>query len=198
MHADFTQPMTVTENFSLGRFGEVVLSSIGRQFQGTHEAAPGADALAVADLNARTRIVLDDANSSQNADPTRYPTGGLSASNTLRTGATVADLTAIVHQGFGSYRLQPVGEITLDGAASRPTSRPAVGGRIQVAAFNVLNYFNGDGMGGGFPTSRGAETQFEFDRQHDKIVAAISQMDAEVVGLLEFENVGGDGVTASL
>ena len=196
MLADFTQPMTVTENFSLGRFGEVVLSSIGRQFQGTHEAAPGADALAVANLNARTRIVLDDANTSQNADPTRYPTGGLSASNTLRTGATVADLTAIVHQGFGSYRLQPVGEITFDGAAARPTSPPAVGGRIQVAAFNVLNYFNGDGMGGGFPTSRGAETQFEFDRQHAKIVSAIGAMDAEVLGLMEIENDGGDPVPA--
>ena len=196
MLADFTQPMTVTENFSLGRFGEVVLSSIGRQYQGTHEAAPGADALAVADLNARTRIVLDDANTSQNADPTRYPTGGLSASNTLRTGASVDDLTAIVHQGFGSYRLQPVGEITFDGAADRPTSAPDVGGRIQVAAFNVLNYFNGDGVGGGFPTSRGAETPVEFDRQHDKIVAAIGAMDAEVVGLMEIENDGADAVPA--
>ena len=196
MLADFTQPMTVTENFSLGRFGEVVLSSIGRQYQGTHEASPGAEALAVADLNARTRIVLDDANTSQNADPTRYPTGGLSAVNTLRTGATVAELTAIVHQGFGSYRLQPVGEITFDGAVARPTSAPSVGGRIQVAAFNVLNYFNGDGLGGGFPTSRGAETSFEFDRQHDKIVAAISAMDAEVVGLMEIENDGGDPVPA--
>ncbi|MDQ4036606.1 MAG: ExeM/NucH family extracellular endonuclease [Chloroflexota bacterium] len=196
MLADFTQSMTVTENFSLGRFGEVVLSSIGRQFQGTHQASPGADALAVADLNARTRIVLDDANTSQNADPTRYPTGGLSASNTLRTGATVADLTAIVHQGFGAYRLQPVGQITFDGAASRPTSSPNVGGRIQVAAFNVLNYFNGDGMGGGFPTSRGAENQFEFDRQHAKIVSAIGAMDAEVVGLMEIENDGGDAVPA--
>jgi predicted extracellular nuclease len=196
MRANFTQPMTVTEHFGLGRFGEVVLSSIGRQYQGTHEAAPGAEALAVADLNARTRIVLDDANTSQNADPTRYPTGGLSATNTLRTGATVADLTAIVHQGFGSYRLQPVGEITFDGAADRPTNAPVVGGRIQVAAFNVLNYFNGDGLGGGFPTSRGAESQFEFDRQHDKIVAAIGAMDAEVVGLMEIENDGADAVPA--
>ena len=196
MLADFTQPMTVTENFSLGRFGEVVLSSIGRQYQGTHESAPGVEALAVADLNARTRIVLDDANTSQNADPTRYPTGGLSAQNTLRIGATVNALTAIVHQGFGSYRLQPVGEITFDGAAARPTSAPDVGGRIQVAAFNVLNYFNGDGMGGGYPTARGAETPVEFDRQHDKIVAAIGAMDAEVVGLMEIENDGGDAVPA--
>ncbi len=196
MLASFTQTMTVTENFSLGRFGEVVLSSLGRQYQGTHQAEPGADALAVSDLNARTRIILDDANTSQNADPTRYPTGGLSATNTLRTGASVSGLTAIVHEGFGSYRLQPLGEITFDGAASRPTAPPAVGGRIQVAAFNVLNYFNGDGAGGGFPTARGANTPAEFDRQHAKIVSAIAAMDAEVVGLMEIENDGADATPA--
>ncbi|MCV0403205.1 MAG: ExeM/NucH family extracellular endonuclease [Chloroflexi bacterium] len=196
MLADFTQTMTVTENFTLGRFGEVVLSSTGRQYQGTHVAEPGAGAQAVADLNQRTRIVLDDANTSQNADPTRYPTGGLSASNTLRVGATVSDLTAIVHEGFGSYRLQPVGEITFDGAADRPATPPAVGGDIQVAAFNVLNYFNGDGLGGGFPTARGANTALEFERQHDKIVAAIAAMDAEIVGLMEIENDGADAVPA--
>ncbi len=196
MLADFTQTMTVTENFTLGRFGEVVLSSTGRQFQGTHAAEPGADALAVAELNGRTRIVLDDANTSQNADPTRYPTGGLSAANTLRIGATVSDLTAIVHEGFGTYRLQPVGEITFDGAADRPVAPPDVGGDLQVAAFNVLNYFNGNGTGGGFPTARGANTATEFERQHDKIVSAIAAMDAEVVGLMEIENDGADTVPA--
>ena len=67
---------------------------------------------------------------------------------------------------------------------------------MQVAAFNVLNYFNGDGAGGGFPTSRGAEDQLEFDRQHDKIVAAIGAMDAEVVGLMEIENDGSDPAPA--
>ena len=40
---------------------------------------------------------------------------------------------------------------------------------------NVLNYFNGDGTGGGFPTARGAETPFELDRQEAKIVAALAE-----------------------
>ena len=189
MLASFEQTMTVTENFSLGRFGEVVLSSIGRQFQGTHLALPGPAAVAVEDLNARTRIVLDDANSSQNADPTRYPTGGLSASNTLRTGATVDDLTAVVHEAFGTYRLQPADEITFDGAATRPASPPTVGGRMQVAAFNVLNYFNGNGAGDfSDPDNRGANNAVEFERQRTKIIEAIALMDAEVVGLMEIEN----------
>ena len=55
------------------------------------------------------------------------------------------------------------------------TPAPApVGGNLKVASFNVLNFFNGDGLGGGFPTSRGANTQFEFDRQQAKEVSALT------------------------
>ncbi|HET8784369.1 MAG TPA: ExeM/NucH family extracellular endonuclease, partial [Candidatus Limnocylindrales bacterium] len=191
MLVSFDQTLTVTETFSLGRFGEVVLSADGRQFQGTHVAEPGAPAAAVEDLNARSRIVLDDGDTSQNDDPTRYPTGGLSAENTLRVGSTVDDLTAVLAFDHGLYRLQPVGEITFEDG-ERPDGPPDVGGRIQVASFNVLNYFNGNGDGTGFdaPEQRGAQNSFEFERQRTKIINAISILDAEVVGLMEIENDG--------
>ena len=61
-------------------------------------------------------------------------------------------------------------------------------GTIGVASFNVLNYFNGDGLGGGFPTARGATTPVEFLRQRAKTVAALSAIDADIVGLMELEN----------
>ena len=84
--------------------------------------------------------------------------------------------------------MQPVGPIEFDHTNPRPATPEDVGGEVQVAAFNVLNYFNGDGAGGGFPTARGAETPFEFERQRDKIIAAIGELDADVVGLMELEN----------
>ena len=50
----------------------------------------------------------------------------------------------------------------------------AADGEIKVASFNVLNFFNGAGDGvTGFPTSRGADSVEEFERQKAKIVAAI-------------------------
>jgi predicted extracellular nuclease len=61
----------------------------------------------------------------------------------------------------------------------------------------VLNYFNGDGMGGGFPTSRGADSAAEFERQSDKIVSALAALDADVVGLIEIEN-DGDGADSAI
>jgi predicted extracellular nuclease len=59
-----------------------------------------------------------------------------------------------------------------------------------VASFNVLNYFNGDGTGGGFPTSRGADSLAEFTRQQAKIVSALAGLNADIVGLIEIENDG--------
>ena len=71
------------------------------------------------------------------------------------------------------------------------TAAPAsVGGTLKVASFNVLNYFNGDGLGGGFPTPRGADSASEFTRQRDKTIEAILTMDADVIGLMEIENDG--------
>ena len=89
MLVSFTQTLTATEVFNLGRFGEVSLSGAGRLYNPTAVARPGAPANAVAAQNDRSRIVLDDGSNIQNIDPTRYPQGGLSATNTLRVGDTL-------------------------------------------------------------------------------------------------------------
>ncbi|MEZ4615096.1 MAG: hypothetical protein R2867_06210 [Caldilineaceae bacterium] len=72
-----------------------------------------------------------------------------------------------------------------------------MGGLLKVTGFNVLNYFNGDGVGGGFPTTRGAKSAAEFERQRAKIIAALRMLDADVVGLMEIEN-DGYGPTSAL
>jgi uncharacterized protein len=60
----------------------------------------------------------------------------------------------------------------------------------------VLNYFNGNGSGGGFPTSRGADTLAEFNRQRTKIITAVVALDADVIGLMEIENDGTSSLSA--
>ncbi|MHB1241869.1 MAG: ExeM/NucH family extracellular endonuclease [Gaiellaceae bacterium] len=191
MLVQYTQTLTATEVFNLGRFGEVSLSGVGRLYTPTAVAAPGAPAQAVLAQNNRSRIVLDDASNTQNNDPTLYPQGGLSATNTLRVGDTLPGLTGILEFRFGVYRIQPVGPVEFTGTNLRTTAPDDVGGNLKVASFNVLNYFNGDGLGGGFPTARGAETQLELDRQEAKIVSALTAIDADVFGLMEIENDGG-------
>jgi predicted extracellular nuclease len=200
MLVSFDQRLTVTETFGLGRFGEVVLSANGRLDTPTAVVEPGAQAQALQAQNDRSRIVLDDASNQQNLDPTRYPQGGLSASNTLRVGDSIDDLVGVLEQRFSLYRIQPVGAVAFDHDNTRPVTAPAVGGSAQVAAMNVLNYFttfdsirgsnNGPNICG--PTGglecRGANDAVEFERQRAKVIAALVGLDADIVGLMEIEN----------
>jgi predicted extracellular nuclease len=189
MLINITQDLTVTDNFTLGRFGEVGLSVDGRCLNPTNITTPGAAAIAQQDLNDRRRIVLDDANNQQNIDPTLYPSGGLSAFNTLRVGYKVnGGLSGVLDQRFGVYRVQPVGPISFTADNPRPAAPDSVGGTLKVAGLNVLNYFNGDGLGGGFPTARGAESPAEFTRQRDKIISVITTINPDIAGMSEIEN----------
>jgi hypothetical protein len=78
----------------------------------------------------------------------------------------------------------------------RPSSPPAVGGRLKVASFNVLNYFLTLDIGtqancgplGSKQECRGAETAEELTRQQQKLNAALLKLDADVLGLIELEN----------
>ncbi len=212
MLVNFPETLTVTEVFNLGRFGEVALSANGRLFNPTNFVDPNdnpasgtnstgssnvAAVTAQQDLNNRSRIILDDGSSASNLSDVPYidTTDANLVNDTLRIGSTTTGLTGVLGFGFSNYRIQPTQTPTFDYAA-RPTL-PNVGGNVKVGSFNVLNYFNGDGAGGGFPTTRGADTTVEFDRQRAKIIAAIQQLNADVVGLIEIEN-DGDGANSAI
>ncbi|TMP13633.1 DNA degradation protein EddB, partial [Pseudoalteromonas ruthenica] len=118
----------------------------------------------------------------QNSDPTAYPAAGLSAENTLRTGDTVNAVTGVVTYSFSTYRIHPtVTPQFIATNAREDAPEQSEEADLRIASFNVLNYFNGDGQGGGFPTSRGADSEEELVRQEAKLVSAISAMQADVV-----------------
>ncbi|MCL1127073.1 ExeM/NucH family extracellular endonuclease [Shewanella surugensis] len=190
MRVHFSQNLTVNEVYNLGRFGEILLGS-ERHFIGTQVAQPGEDALAISEQNSNDAIILDDGLTSQNPDNIRFPAPALSAENTVRVGDTVTELTAIMHYGFGAYRLLPTQIVNFIATNERTVSPLLPESRdVVLASFNVLNFFNGDGLGGGFPTARGADDLIEFERQQLKIVEAMLAIDADVVGLMEIENDG--------
>ena len=208
MRVRVPQTLTATEHFELARFGELLLSANGRLPQPTEVVDPNdnpasgnsstgtsnvAAVTARANLNVRSSILLADTNGTQN--PTVIPFFDPS-NNTIRLGTTVAGLTGILNHSFGNYAIHATDAPNFN-YAPRPLTPPAVGGNIKVASFNVLNFFNGNGAGGGFPTSRGADSPAEFVRQKAKIVAALCGLAADVVGLLEMEN-DGNGATSAL
>ena len=190
MRVQFSSPLVVNDNYDLGRYGSLTLGG-GRHFIPTNVAEPGADAAIVAELNALDRIILDDASNRQNPSVVPYPTPQLSASQSVRAGDTVQDLVGVLDYRFSEWRLQPTASPSFSQTNPR-TTEPQLEdrGNLVVASFNVLNFFNGDGLGGGFPTSRGADTAEELHRQSQKLVSALSALNADVIGLMEIENDG--------
>ncbi|NNL96051.1 MAG: ExeM/NucH family extracellular endonuclease, partial [Xanthomonadales bacterium] len=67
---------------------------------------------------------------------------------------------------------------------------PPADGDIRIAAFNLHNYFNGNGRGAGFPTPRGAQTAAEFQQQRSRLSAAIAEIKPQVLAVMELENDG--------
>jgi len=186
MRVTFPQTLTVTRNELLGSGGEVELTFGPPLAQATNVVAPGAAANAWQLRNDLNRILLDDGNRRAYPDPTPY----LLPVQTLRVGDVVSGITGVLTQFGGAYHIEPTAPVNFTPMNPRPVQPPAVGGRVRVVAANVLNYFNGDGQGGGFPTSRGASNAAELARQRDKILAELVALGADVYGLTEVENDG--------
>ena len=204
MSVVFPQALQISEFFNYDRFGEMVLATpidpLERTYQPTAYdtfAATGLDLDAtLAEIEDR-RITLDDGLSSQNPSVNRHPNGDpFSLANRFRGGDLVQDTVGVMAYSFGRYRIQPTGPAVYTETNPRP-SAPSFGDLPTVAAFNVLNYFttidNGqDDCGPNFDQGcRGADSAEEFERQQAKIVAAIAELDASVVGLMEIQNNEG-------
>jgi predicted extracellular nuclease len=195
------QELTISEYFNFGRFGEIVLT-LGRQETPTSIVEPGQDAIDLAAQYGLARITLDDGRSAQNPDPAIHPNGGIfDLTNLFRGGDTVTNVSGVMDFAFDLYRIQPTEGADFSPANPRPAEHDEVGGTLEVASFNVLNYFTTLGSDCG-PTGgqdcRGADNLEELGRQRAKIVAALAEMSSDVVGLIEIENNPGDVPTADL
>lgn len=179
------QDLYVTDTFNLHSFGEVWLGSGGVIEQPTNELPPGPAMEALAETNMLRSILLDDGSAGSGPDPIPY----LHENGTLRLGDRAAEITAVMSFGFSEYRLHPVESVEFEMLNPRPNV-PDVGGDLTVASFNVLNYWTTIGCG---DECRGAQTPAQLQVQIEKLVAAIMEMDADVVALQEIENPASSG-----
>ncbi|HEU5111701.1 MAG TPA: ExeM/NucH family extracellular endonuclease, partial [Acidimicrobiia bacterium] len=205
MSVQLPQTLTISEFFNYDRFGEVVLST-ERQFQPTALFEPGSpEAGQTAAANALSRITLDDGRTAQNPDPAIHPNGAeFNLGNLFRGGDTVTNVVGVLDFAFDLYRIHPTQGADFAVQNPRPAEHPTVGGSLEVASFNVLNYFSTIDTGvficGPLENQecRGADDAGEFTRQKDKIITALAAIDADVVGLMEIENHPTDEALADL
>jgi uncharacterized protein len=216
----FPQDLVIAEYFNYDRFGEIVLAlpldGETRPFTGTAIDEPGAPANARTLANTLRRITLDDVNSAQNPVTLRHPNGDpFSLTNRFRGGDTVTNAVGVLGFDFSLYRIMPTGPAEYTAVNLRPEAPDPVGGTVRVAAMNTLNFY----VTADYPTGNPLDNQCgplnnlecrgwdsdqvdEFNRQRDKLLAALAGLDADVIGLNELENSAGvealDSVVAGL
>jgi len=215
MSVRFPQALVIAEYFNYDRFGEIVLAQPlageTRPFNGTAIEQPGDAANARAAANALSRITLDDGQSAQNPSTLRHPNGSaFSLTNTFRGGDTVQNTVGVLGFDFSLYRIFPTGPADYTSVNPRPASPEEVGGTVRVAAMNTLNFFvTADYPSGVLDNKCGpfnnlecrgwdSDQATEFNRQRDKLLTALSGLDADVIGLNELENSTGVEPLASI
>jgi predicted extracellular nuclease len=195
MYVTFPQALVISDYFNFDRFNEILLTS-ERHLTPTAEFEPGPAAVAAANAFPLDTITLDDGRTISNPDPAIHPNGmDFDLTNLFRGGDTLQNVTGVLSYAFGQYRIQPTQGADHFNDNPRTAEPDPVGGSSRIVSFNALNYFStiDDGVNDICGPSqifecRGADNADEFARQRAKTIAALTTIDADVVGLLEIEN----------
>jgi predicted extracellular nuclease len=205
----FPQALVISEYFNYDRYGEMVLGlpleGQSRLFTPTAVVEPGTPAIDLAFQNSLRRITLDDGLTTQNPAILRHPNGlPFGLTNLFRGGDSVANATGVLDYSANAYRIHPTAAADYYAVNLRPTGPEEVGGRMQIAAMNTLNYFLTLDYPTGDPLDnkcgpllnmecRGADSDQpdELTRQRTKLMQALFGLDAAVIGLNEVENTTG-------
>lgn len=196
MLLQFPQPLIINDTSQLARQGQLTVSP-SRLYVATDQLAPGASAQAYTRAQNNTMLVLDDDDLSLYPTKLPYRNQPLTANSPYRLGDSLLQVQGVLVQQGAEYRLhlQQTPRYLVNNP--RPPAPPLPDqGMIRVASFNVLNYFNGQ-TAREFPTLRGASSLAELQRQQQKIVSAIQQLNADIVGLMEIQN-NGSGASSAL
>ena len=171
--------LAVTDTYSLYR-GAVTLSETDPLRVPTEDMEPGAAADEMAQRNRQRSL------------GTQLP-GDAPA---LPAGTTMNAVFGVL--GHDGRRQRLLAETAPTTAVRLPAALPsAAPGTVRVVNSNLLNFFNGDGRGGGFPTERGAKSPAEFREQQARTAAAFAQMRPDLLAVQELENDGFDSHSAA-
>lgn len=179
MRVSFDQELTLTDVYKLSA-GEATFSSNGVLRVPTEVQMPGESAQALEKENRAHSVVA--------TLPTR--------SGPVPVGSTAPALTGVMgHDGRNPRLLL---ESTPDFATPSLADAPGRSvGTVRIVNSNLLNFFNGDGQGGGFPTERGAKSHEQFVDQSARIRAVMASLQPDLLAVQELENDGFGAMSAA-
>jgi hypothetical protein len=172
MRVELGQSLTVTDVYQLAK-GEVTLSPDGVLRIPTEVAMPGVFAQRLEQKNRSAGIVAN-----LPSPPAPVPVGSV-----------VRTVTGVMGHNGRDQQLFPERMPTFE-VPSPPALEPAANGHIRIVSSNLLNFFNGDGSGGGFPTERGAKSPVEFAAQSNRTRAVMERIQPHLLAVQELENDG--------
>lgn len=186
MRVRITEPLTVIDHYHLFRYGQVTLAT-SDQWIPTQRHEPGPAIAKVQDRQQDARLILDDGRSLTWPNPVAW----LGNKRPPRAGDRTGTMTGILDYRFNAWRFHPDGPIALQRHNPRPEPPPRPAhANLRIMTINLQNYFNGNGQGEGFDGSRGAPSQAGLTRQTDKLVAALTAPDPDVIAVMELEADG--------
>ncbi|MEZ9345323.1 ExeM/NucH family extracellular endonuclease [Vibrio splendidus] len=170
-------------------------------FPGTDEAEKAAD------CNDDARLVVESFAKDTVGAPAWYPDFAKtdidqngSTEDFIRVGDRASNLQGVLGYSYSDYRFYVTEDANNDTFIARGNNRdlaPKVdAGDVRIATFNVQEFFNSLQGGGesndflAFDATPGAQDSTQFDHQTAKLVAALTALDADIVGLMEIENNG--------
>ncbi len=175
MRIRVTGPLTVTDIYRYNE-GKFTLSGNGLAYVATEVLAPGRQSSqALQQIRNQTLPALRPAGNDEN--------------EMLSSGMVFNAVSGVMaHDGYGL-------RVVLQDFSVPPLTAPrvppnATTSDLRFVAMNLHNYFNGDGKGGGFPTSRGARNRNEFAQQRNRVGAAVQELKPDLIGVTELENDG--------
>jgi predicted extracellular nuclease len=180
MRLSFSQPLVITDVYNLSR-GEVTLSAAGVLQAPTEIKTPGRAAQKLKRSNRNHSLVAI------------LPGSGISATP---IGSSVGAMSGLLGHNGRAQQFFPDAVSVLNRPPEDPLE-PREGAFVRVVDANLLNFFNGDGKGGGFPTERGAKSPAEFKAQSARLQAALQQMQPDLLAVQELENDGFGPLSAA-
>lgn len=174
MRVSLRGEMAITDTYSAYR-GQLTVSAGSSLQVPTEVSKPGKSAAAVQESNRANSITVKLQASDVRA----------LAASTPMTGIT----GVLGHDGRNAVLLLDSAPTAGDVPLPQVPPAPAPG-TLRVVNSNLLNFFNGDGLGGGFPTERGAKSPDEFERQKGRLGSAMAALQPDLLAVQELENDG--------
>lgn len=187
-HVIITSPLVIIDTTALESKAFLTVAFDRRLWEPSEIAKPGSEMyLAIQRDNEHRKLILQLKNDNLSKKNTFSK---LFKIENLRLGTTLHRVEGIIsHSAKGQYILR-TSALQYDQTANTRPNVPATTGNIRIASINLQNFFNGDGQGYGFPTSRGAVSQKQFEIQLAKLVDGLAQTKADILVVMEMENDG--------